>query len=144
LILRSRSFFRRYHERPLKGDPLSDQPHARAGSVDALSVIYQASADTQVRIASALRDQADVVAHGAIERLHAGSEGIVAQLTPRLVATVERTTHAQVQNTRMHLFAGGGVVLAIDLVVAGVYAVGFASGRIHGEFSQVSSTTHSG
>jgi hypothetical protein len=121
----------------LKGDPLSDQLHAMAESMDALGMIYEASADTQVQIASTLRTHADVVAHDAIERVHAGSEGIIAQLAPRLAAVVERTTRAQLQNARMHIFIGGGAALAIGLaLVAGVsYAVRFASGRTHGEIS---------
>jgi hypothetical protein len=61
----------------------------------------------------------------------------MAQLAPRLVAVVERTTRAQMQNARMRIIIGGGAALAIGLaLVAGVsYAAGFAAGRLQGEDS---------
>jgi len=121
----------------LKGDPLSDQLHALAESIEALGVIFEASADTQVQIASTLRTQADVVAHDAIERVHAGSEGIIAQLAPRLAAVVDQTTRSQLQNARMRVMIGGAAALAIGLaLVAGVsYAAGSAAGRTEGQIS---------
>lgn len=121
----------------LKGNPLSDQMHALAGSIAALNVIFEASADTQVQIASTLHAQADVVAHDAIEPVHAGSEGIIAQLTHRLVPVVDQTVRAQPQTAPMRVFIGGGAALATGLaLVASVsYAVRSAAGRTEGEIS---------
>lgn len=121
----------------LKGDPLADQLHALAESIEALGTIYEASADTQLEITEKLRSQADVVAHDAIERVHAGSEGIIAQLAPRLAAVVERTTRVQLQNARMRVMMGCGaaLVIGIALVTGVAYAAGFAAGRAQGEIS---------
>lgn len=121
----------------LKGDPLSDQLHALADSIEALGAIFEASADTQVQIASTLRAQADVVVHDAIERVHADSDGIIAQLAPRLAAVVDQTTRAHAQTARMRIIIGGAAALAIGLaLVAGVsYAAGSAAGRTEGEIT---------
>ena len=121
----------------LKGDPLADQLHALAEFIEALGVIYEASAATQLEIAEKLCSQADVVTRDAIERVHAGSEGIIAQLAPRLATVVERTTRVQLQNARMRLIMGGAAALVIGFaLVAGVaYAAGFAAGRAQGEIS---------
>jgi len=121
----------------LKGDPLADQLHALAESVDALGAIYEASVDTQLEIAEKLRSQTGVVAHDAIERVHVGSEGIIAQLAPRLAAVVEQTTRVQLQHARTRVIVGGAAALVIGLaLVAGVaYSAGFAAGRAQGEIS---------
>jgi len=90
-----------------------------------------------VQIASTLRTQADVVAHDAINRVHADSEGIIAQLAPRLAAVVDQSIRAQTRTARMRVILGGAAALAIGLaLVAGVsYAAGSASGRTAGEMS---------
>jgi hypothetical protein len=121
----------------LKGDPLADQLHALADSIEALGAIYEASTDTQLEIAERLRTQADVVTHDAIERVHAGSEGIIAQLAPRLAAVVEQTTRAQRQHARMRVIMGGAAALVAGLaLIAGVaYSAGLAAGRAQGEIS---------
>jgi hypothetical protein len=121
----------------LKGDPLSEQLHALAESIGALGDIYEASAETQVEIAETLRTQADVVAHDAIERVHASSEGIIAQLAPGLATVVDQTTRSHLQTARLRVIVGGAAALVIGLaLVAGVsYAAGFASGQSQGEIS---------
>ena len=121
----------------LKGDPLSEQLHALAESIGALGEIYEASADTQLKIAERLRTQGDVVANNAIDRVHAGSVTIIDQLAPRLAAVVEKTSRMYAFNARLRVvFAGtAGLVIGLALVAGVSYASGFASGRAQGEMT---------
>lgn len=121
----------------LKGDPLAQQLNALAESIGALGEIYEASAETEIRIAEQLRTQADAVASDAIERVHASGVTILDQLAPRLAAVAERTSRTQALNARLRVILGGtaGLVIGLALVAGVSYAAGFASGRAQGEMT---------
>ena len=121
----------------LKGDPLAQQLNALAASIGALGEIYEASAETEIRIAEQLRTQADAVASDAIERVHASGVTILDQLAPRLAAVAERTSRTQALNARLRVILGGtaGLVIGLALVAGVSYAAGFASGRAQGEMT---------
>jgi hypothetical protein len=121
----------------LKGDPLAEQMHALAASIEALGELYEASADTQVGIADTLRTQADVVATEAIRKVHASGVAIIDQLAPRLVGVVEKATRERLKALRLRTILGGAAGLgAAAALIAGItYSAGFASGRAQGEVS---------
>jgi hypothetical protein len=119
----------------LKGDPLAEQMTALALSIEALGKICDASADTQLEIEERLRAQAETVAEEAVERVHAAGMAILDQLTPRLVALVERSSRQRLKTWRMRSITGTAAAALLALVISGgyVYAVGYTAGRTNGE-----------
>lgn len=119
----------------LKGDPLADQLHALADSIEALGEICEASADTQIEIAETLRTQADVVAADAINRVHASGVAILQQLAPRLADLAQSTANERVKIIRLQTILGGSAAVMVGAAVISAfsYGAGYASGRTQGE-----------
>jgi hypothetical protein len=118
----------------LKGDPLAEQFEALATSIAALAEIFEASADTQMDIATMLRTASDAAAQEAVAKVHASGVTIIDQLAPRLVAVVEKTARSRQQTFQLRTILSGAAMLVAALALAGgfAYATGFASGRAQG------------
>jgi hypothetical protein len=121
----------------VKGDPLAQVLEALSDTLGTLGEIYNASAETQLEIATNLRTQAGAVADEAIERVHASGLGIIEQLAPRLAVVVEQTarTNRKTRLVRAILGGTGGLVIGLALIAGVSYTAGFASGRNRGEIT---------
>ncbi|MCB8883936.1 hypothetical protein ACELLULO517_27060 [Acidisoma cellulosilytica] len=119
----------------LNDDPLKEQLQAMALTMTALMDVSQLGARIQTDIAVSLDRKAQAVAEEAIARVQTAGMGILDQLTPCLVALVERSSRQRLAVWRTRSILGLATAALLTLTVSGgyVYAIGYTAGRTNGE-----------
>jgi hypothetical protein len=119
----------------LNDDPLKEQLQAMALTLPVIMEVSELGASIQADIAASLDSKAEAVAEEAIARVQTAGMGILDQLTPRLVALVERSSHRRLKVWRLRSILGLAALALLALSVSGgyVYAIGYTAGRTNGE-----------